>query len=76
MTAKPISIMACFAIALSTGCAHNTAQPPSVADVTAQAQKARENNQKMIDGIRNNPTLSDDQKTQMIARISRGRQTQ
>lgn len=62
----------CLIAAFSAGCNSNSGQPPSVADVKAQLQKAREANEKRIDSIRNDPSLTADQKADMIARIGRG----
>ena len=67
------SVFVGAAILLSMSACAPKAAPPSVADVTAQAQHAREANQKRIDDIRGNPALTDDQKADLIARIGRGR---
>jgi len=65
-------IAACLAVGGTSGCNSSTTHPPTVADVVAQQERAKETTQKVVDGIRNNPSLTDDQKAQMIARVGRG----
>jgi hypothetical protein len=61
-----------LALVFVAGCSNgkNGGGLPSLDEVKAQAALAQANNQKAIEAAQNNPSLSDDQKASLIARLN------